>query len=126
MYGYEVKKMMKIIQSGIKRYFATSGLKQIFAKNEKGVYFLYDIKLFDGYNEFDLILEKEYTIAANSFLIIHGGDDFSKVLIWYNPRKLECNYGLDVELVEQFLRDQEIIDVRKYMDENNPRIRFID
>ena len=126
MYGYEVKKMMKIIQSGIKKYFTTSGLKQIFAKNEKGEYFLYDIKYFDGYNEFDLIPEKEYIITANHYLIRNGGDDFSKVLLWYNPRHLNCDYGLDVDLVEKYLRDQEIVDIRKYIDDNNPRIRFID
>ena len=31
MKGYEVKKMMKIIQSGRKKYYLVSGLKQILA-----------------------------------------------------------------------------------------------
>ena len=51
---------------------------------------------------------------------------FIKYYQWYNPRNLTCEYGKDFDLVELFLKHQKIIDVRKYMDENNPRIRFID
>lgn len=126
MNGNEIKKMIKLIQEGIKKYFVTSGLKQIFAKNQKGEYYLYDIKYFDGINEYDLISEKEYLITANSYLIIEKGDDFGKVLLWYKPRNLNCNYGLDVEIVEQYLRNQGIINIRKYMNEKNPSIRFIE
>ena len=126
MNGNEIKKMIKLIQEGIKKYFVTSGLKQIFAKNQKGDYYLYDIKYFDGINEYDLISEKEYLITANSYLIIEKGDDFGKVLLWYKPRNLNCNYGLDVEIVEQYLRNQGIINIRKYMNEKNPSIRFIE
>jgi len=42
---------------------------------------------------------------------------------WWN---LNCNYGLDVEIVEQYLRNQGIINIRKYMNEKNPSIRFIE
>ena len=126
MNGDEIKRMMKIIQKGIKKYYITSGLKQIMAKNKNGEYYLSNIKLFDGYKEFELMPDEEYLISANNFLIEIGGDDFYDVLSWYKHRNLTCEYGIDYDLVEKYLRDQQIIDVRKYMDENNPRIRFID
>ena len=126
MNGDEIKRMMKIIQIGRKKYYITSGLKQILAKNNNGDYYLSNIKLFDGYKEFELIPNKEYLVSANNFLIEIGGDDFYNVLSWYKPRNLTCDYGKDFDLVEQFVRDQQIIDVRNYMDENNPRIRFIE
>ena len=126
MNGDEIKRMFKIIQNGIKKYYITSGVKQAFSKNNKDEYYLSDIKLFDGYKEYDLKSDNEYLISANDFLIQNGGDDFYKVLSWYNPRNLTCEYGKDFDLIEQFFRKQKIIDVRKDMDENNPRIRFID
>ena len=125
MNGEEVKKMMKIIQRGRKKYYVTGGIKQLFAKDHNGEYYLSDIKLFDGYKEFDLIPDEEYLIGANSFLV-NGGDDFSNVNSWYKHKNLTCDYGVDYDLVEQFFKDEEIIDVRKYMDDENPRIRFID
>ena len=60
MNGDEIKRMMKIIQKGIKKYYITSGLKQIMAKNKNGEYYLSNIKLFDGYKEFELIPDEEY------------------------------------------------------------------
>ena len=126
MNGDEIKKMIKIIQTGKKKYFLISGLKQTFTKNKNGEYFLSDIKYFDGVNELELIPEKEYSISLNDYLIIKGGDGFNKVLSWYKPRNLNCNHGNNINLIEKYLRDQKIIDIRKYKDDNNPRIRFID
>ena len=125
MKGYEVKKMMKIIQSGRKKYYLVSGLKQILAKNKKGEYYLSNVKLFNGIKEFEIISEREYLISANDYLIKKGGNDFNKILSWYKPRSLNCNYGPDLEIANRYLRDQKVIDVRKFKDNNNPRIRFI-
>ena len=125
MNGEEVKKMLKIIQSGRKKYYITSGIKQVLAKDKDGEYHLTDVKLFDGYKESDIKSNHEYLISANDF-ISKGGDDFDKVLPWYKPRNLNCDYGVDAEIVEKYLKLQKEIDVRKYMDDNNPRIRFID
>ena len=125
MNGEEIKKMMKIIQTGRKKYYVTSGLKQIMSKIKDEEYYLSNIMLFDGYKESEIIPEYEYLIAANSFLI-EGGDDFNKVLSWYKVKNLNCEYGQELDLFLKYLKDQQIIDVRKYMDENNPRIRFID
>ena len=126
MNGNEIKKMMKIIQRGSKKYYFTSGLKQIFIKHKDGEYYLHNLKLFDGVNELNLKPEKEYLVNTNSYLIQRGGNDFPKVLSWYKPRNLNCSYGVDIELIEKYLRDQQIIDIRKYMDIKNPRIRFIE
>lgn len=125
MNGEEVKKMLKIIQRGRKKYYVTSGIKQVLAKDKNGEYYLTDVKLFDGYKEYDIKSSDEYLISANDF-ISKGGDDFDKVLPWYKPRNLNCNYGVDAEIVEKYLKAQQVIDVRKYIDNDNPRIRFID
>ena len=125
MNGNEIKKMMKIIQRGRKKYYMISGLKQIFSKNKNGEFYLSNIKLFNGIKEIDLISEREYLIAANDYLIKKGGNDFDKILTWYKPRNLNCNYGFDLDITDKYLREQKIIDVRKYMDIKNPRIRFI-
>ena len=80
MTGEEIKRTMRIIQAGRKKYYVTSGLKQIFTKNNKdNNYYLDDIKLYDGYKESEIDLSREYLIAANTFLV-GGGDDFDKVL----------------------------------------------
>ena len=125
MNGEEIKKMMKIIQTGYKKYYVTHGVKQIMSKNKDGEYYLSSIKLFDGYKESEIVSEKEYLIAANNFLI-GGGDDFNKVISWYKIKNLNCEYGQELDLLEKYLKNQQIVDVRKYLDDNNPRIRFID
>ena len=38
---------------------------------------------------------------------------------------IECDYGLDSDVVENYLREIKIIDMSKYMDNDNPRIKFI-
>ena len=101
-------------------------MKQLLVKNKNGDFYLSDIKLFDGFQEFDIISEHEYLIAANNFLIEKGGDDFNKVLSWYQPKNLNCSYGPDLDLFETYLKNQKIIEVSKYLDEENPRIRFIE
>lgn len=110
MNGYEIKKMVNLIQTRIKKYFI---INRVFSKNEKGEYFLYDIKYFDGNKEFEFFQEKEYLIALNDYLIIKGGDGYNKVLLWYKPRNLNCNYGVDVYLIEKYLKDNQIIDTSK-------------
>lgn len=125
MNGKELKKMMSILQTGEKKYYSTYGLKQTMSKNENGEYYLSDIRLFDGYKEFEIISEKEYLISAIEYLIKEGGDDFKNVLSWYNPRNLNCDYGDIGDIIERYLKAQKIVDARKYIDENNPKIKFI-
>ena len=123
MNGDEIRKMMEILQTGKKAYYPTSGLKQILNKNKKGEIYLADIKLFDGYVESELLPNKEYVVTAVDYNIVQGGDDFYKVLQWYVPRNLNCDFGSPYEIIEAYLSLQKIIDVRQYKNENNPRIK---
>ena len=80
MKGNEIKKMMSILQTSDKKYYPTSGIKQTMSKNEKGEYYLSDIKLFNGYDESELIAEREYLVSTIEYLIKDGGSDFNKIL----------------------------------------------
>ena len=93
--------------------------------NEKGQHYLSDIKLFDGYKENELIPEKNYTISIIEYYIKEGGSDFKNILSWY-PKELNCEYGDIGVLIEKYLKAQKILDVRKYVDVNNPKIKFIE
>ena len=103
MKGKELLKMMSILQSGEDKYYATSGL----------------------YKEEEIIPDKDYTISAIEELIVNGKGDFKNVLSWYKPQELNCDYGSIQELIEIYLKAQKTVDVRKYKDENNPKIKFI-
>ena len=126
MKGYEVIKMMKIIQAGRKIYYLTSGLKQLMFKNKLGKYQLGDIKLYDGYKQYEIIPDNDYLISTNNFLIVDGGDDFNKVLSWYKPNQLNCEYGEESQLLEEYLNDIKTIDVKKYINNDYQRIIFMD
>ena len=126
MNGKEIKKMMSILQTGEKKYYLTNGLKQTMSRNEKGEYYLSDIKLFDGYKESELISNEEYLVSTIEYLIKEGGSDFKNILSWYTPKQLNCQYGDISELIEKYLKAQKIVDVRKYIDSNNPKIKFIE
>ena len=125
MTGKEIKKMMSILQIGEKKYYLTNGIKQTITLKENGEYYLSDVKLFDGYKETDLILEKEYTVSTIEYLIKEGGNDFKNILSWYTPKNLNCNYGDIGDLIEKYLKAQQTVDVTKYKDEKNPKITFI-
>ena len=126
MTGKEIKRMMGFLQTGEKKYYLTEGLKQTISRNERGEYYLSDLKLFDGYMETELMLEEKYTVSTIEYLIKEGGNDFKKILNWYTPTDLDCSYGDIGDLIEKYLKAQKIVDVRKYKDENNPKIQFID
>ena len=125
MNGKELLKMMSILQSGEDKYYATSGLKQIMSKDENNQFYLSQVKYFDGYKEEEIIPDKDYTISAIEELIVNGKGDFKNVLSWYKPQELNCDYGSIQELIEIYLKAQKTVDVRKYKDENNPKIKFI-
>ena len=96
------------------------------SKNEKGEYYLSDIKLFNGYKELEIMAEKEYLVSTKEYLIKDGGSDFNKILQWYTPQDLNCEYGDIRDLVEKYLKVQNIVDITKYKDIKNPKIKFID
>jgi len=124
MKGKELFKMMSILQNGEDKYYATCGLRQIMSKDENNELYLSQLKYFDGYKEEEIIPDKEYTISAIEELIVNGKGDFKNVLSWYTPDKLNCD-GDIVDLVEAYLKALKTLDVRKFKDENNPKIKFI-
>jgi 2',3'-cyclic-nucleotide 2'-phosphodiesterase (5'-nucleotidase family) len=124
MKGKELFKMMSILQNGEDKYYATCGLRQIMSKDENNELYLSQLKYFDGYKEEEIIPDKEYTISAIEELIVNGKGDFKNVLSWYTPDKLNCD-GDIVDLVEAYLKALKTVDVRKFKDENNPKIKFI-
>ena len=118
--------MMSILQTSEKKYYSTHGIKQFISKNEKGEYYLSDIKLFDGYKEYELLSEKEYSVSVIEYLIKEGGSNFNYILNWYNPQNLNCDYGDIRDLIVKYLKAQKVVDVTKYKDEKNPKIKFIE
>ena len=126
MKGIDIKRMMNILQTSGVKYFPTSGIKQTISKNENGEYYLSDIKLFDGYKETELISEKEYIVSAIEYLIKDGGSYFNNILKWYKPQDLNCEYGDIRDIVEKYLKAQKVVDVTKYKDTKNPKIKFIE
>lgn len=125
MTGKEILKMMSILQSGEDKYYATNGLKQIISKDENNMFYLSHVKYFDGYKEEELILDKEYTISAIEELIVNGKGDFRNILSWYQPKNLNCEYGDIKDIIQTFLKVQKTVDVKKYKDDNNPKIKYI-
>ena len=125
MNGNEIIRMMSILQNGEDKYYSTNGLKQIMSKDEKNNYYLSHVKFFDGFKEEELKTEKEYTISAIEELIVNGKSDFRNVLSWYKPRNLKCDYGDFADLVEIYLKASKVVDVRKYKDDKNPKIKFL-
>ena len=119
MYGYQLKRMMYQLQSGKSSYYPTSGFKQVvnFQPNS-----LIEIKLYDGFKESEIENEKIYTIVANNFLIPYGGNDFSKIIKWYKPMNLKYWNDFTEGLIE-YLSTIPEIDVDKFIDYNNQRIR---
>jgi hypothetical protein len=95
------------------------------SKDENNQFYLSQVKYFDGYKEEEIIPDKDYTISAIEELIVNGKGDFKNVLSWYKPQELKCDYGNIQDLIEKYLKAQKTVDVRKYKDENNPKIKFI-
>ena len=125
MKGKDLLKMMSILQNGKDKYYATSGLKQIMSKDENNEFYLSQVKYFDGYKEEDIMPDNDYTISAIEDLIVNGKGDFKNVLSWYKPEKLNCDYGDIQDLIEKYLKAIKTVDVTKFKDENNPKIKFI-
>ena len=125
MNGNELIKMMSLLQNGEDKYYCTNGLKQIMSKDENNQYYLSHLKYFDGFKEEEIIPDKEYTISAIEELIVKGESDFRDVLSWYQPRNLKCDYGDIADIVENYLKAVQTLDVTKFKDDDNPKIKFI-
>ena len=99
LYGYQLKRLLYEIQSGSCSFYPTSGLKQVVDATPNK---LIQVQLYDGLKEDEIINDKLYTIASNSFLYL-GGDDFDKVIKWYNPLNVK-DYGDFTEGLINYLK----------------------
>ena len=59
------------------------------------------------------------------FLYPHGGDDFNKVVKWLKVNGEITWYRIEREEVLDYLRNVDKIEVKKLIDEYNPRLRII-
>ena len=130
MTGGELLKMLREVEDGKYKYYSVSGLKLAFKKDGNQSRFV-SAKLFDGIKESDIdtIFGNSYTVASLDFLILKGGDDFNKIIKWYNVTDERNNYQeFDYlrNVAAEYLKNVDEIRVKRIIDENNPRIRFID
>ncbi len=80
---------MVILQSGIKAFYQTKGLKQTASISDKGQKKLIEVTLFNGTA---LKPDQNYRVLTNNFLT-SGGDDFGTVINkGYTIRKF-INHG---------------------------------
>ncbi len=121
MTGREVVRMVKQIQSGYS-VVPSSGLIQLFKKSGERIKIL-DAKLFDGYLEKSIQLDKSYTICVNDFLA-SGGGFFGKVLKWYKKRN-EQDFGIIRTHMTNYLLALKKIAKGDLIDPNHPRVRYI-
>lgn len=66
---------MVILQSGIKAFYQTKGLKQTASISDKGQRKLIEVTLFDGTA---LKPDQNYRVLTNNFLAV-GGNDFKTI-----------------------------------------------
>ena len=128
-FGYEVKKIFKILQKGGKGYYPTSGVRTIVkSKPSKKVI---STKLFDGYIEKDIEDNKTYTIASSDFCFpletdLIGGDDFKDVYKFFRPRNGKYisvgKYNNSRDIFIEYLRNIDYLQKEKYLNPNNPRL----
>ena len=130
-YGWEIKKMIAILQKGSKGYYPFSGLKIVIEEKSKK---LISIKLYDGFQEEELNEEKEYSLISNEFCFplnpnSIGGDDFKKVYQWYRPRSGSYvkvgNYNNTRDIFIEYLRNIKLLKADKYVNSEDQRMRII-
>lgn len=115
--GSEIKKMMEIIQNGIKGFYHTFGFRQNVCVSPHK---LLSLSLYDGS---PIIDDKVYTVALGDFLK-NGGDDFKdvvKVVEFKNP----VNYEESKVIVEAYMAKVKIIDRpdQTLIDPQRPRLK---
>jgi 2',3'-cyclic-nucleotide 2'-phosphodiesterase (5'-nucleotidase family) len=124
MNGYEIKRMLKIVQKGPFSFYPTSGDKEIVLVNGNKKN-LINVVLFDGIYEKEIINDKNYTIGTLDFCIPNGGDDFVDVISWYKNRKLKY-HGDTKDIIIKYLKNVKLIVTKELIDEKNPRLRIIE
>ena len=123
MTGVELRRMLFSVQAGARSFYPTSGIIQVVSK--KPAHKLIEVKLFDGYKEYEIEDTKVYRVASNEFIMPYGGDAFRKVKSWYTPTNLVIHFDFRDALIK-FLKYIDKIETEKFVDLNHPRLRFQD
>jgi 2',3'-cyclic-nucleotide 2'-phosphodiesterase (5'-nucleotidase family) len=119
--GFELKKMMEILQKGEGAYHHVSGMKMDVRLNSKNLV-TGSLKMADGR---DIEDERVYSIAALDYSILHGGEAFKEVTSWYLCKDLK-NYGLISDIMIQCLKEIKIIKEETFYNPKNKRLNIID
>ena len=132
-FGWEIKKMFRILQSGSKGYYASSGLKMTVKANPP--HKLISLKLFDGVNEKEIEDDKFYSVVSIEYCFpidghSIGGDDFKKVYEWFRPRNPEYvvvrNDTITREILINYLRNIDELKGNKYYSNKEQRMRIVE
>lgn len=114
--GLELLSIIKVLQEGAWGFYITSGLKQHVCKKP---HLLINVTL-----EGDREIEKDrvYKVASSKF-IIHGGDDFAKVLPFFKPVN-PIVFGNIREIVGHYIKELKILnsDDNRLMNPMNRRL----
>lgn len=115
--GFEVKRLMSVIQKGSFRPYPISGLKvnidSYYNPEGNDDYIITGSTLSDNK---EIIDEDIYSMITNDFLIISYGDDFSLVKNWLKPDKLNF-IGIDRDIIGECLKDAKHIKKDSNIDE---------
>jgi 2',3'-cyclic-nucleotide 2'-phosphodiesterase (5'-nucleotidase family) len=115
--GKQLRRIMEILNSGIKAFYATSGMTSYVTADPKK---LVNLTRSDGS---ELIDDKEYTFVSNEFFI-EGGDDFSKVLKEF-PVEIEREYGEFKDLTVEYIKRFPMITKQMVMHPEQPSLVFV-
>lgn len=122
MTGEEMKKMLFQIQSGQYSFYPTSGLKMVVTRKPRKQ--LLSVQLFNGLKEKEVINTATYTIATLDYDILLGGDDFKKVVQWYQPRNVKI-YDILRDVVSDYLIQMNSIHHYQFFSQNKQRLTVI-
>ena len=131
-FGWEIKKMMRILQFGNKGFYPTSGLKMTVQKFP--VHKLLSLKLYTDVYEKEIEDYKYYSIVSIEYCFpiednSIGGDDFRKIYQWFKPRNPEyIHIGNDTitrDIIINFLRNIDELKGNKYYNDKYPRMRIV-
>jgi 2',3'-cyclic-nucleotide 2'-phosphodiesterase (5'-nucleotidase family) len=132
-FGWEIKKMFKMLQKGKKGFYPFSGLKMTVRALPKRQ--LLSIKLYNGIKEEEIIDNKLYSIVSTKYCFplekdAYGGDNFREVYNWFRPRNGEYihikNDDLTRDALINYLRNIDELIGAKYYNQKEQRMRIIE
>ena len=131
-FGWEIKKIFKILQKGKKGFYPASGVKMTVRKFPKQ---LLSIKIYNGIKEEEIKDYKYYSVVSTRFCFpidnnLVGGDDFREVYKWFRPRNPEYIHigkdDLTRDILINFLRNIDELIGSKYYNQKEQRMRIVE